>query len=146
MALDAVYLETILEHYKRPRNMERPERWDAHARGSNPACGDEITVFLDLEGDRLQRVRFEGTGCAISLSSASMMTEALSGKSLEAAERFRDSFLELMEGEGAPEGTGLGELEALGGVRALPARVRCATLAWEAFTEALRRVSDGQEE
>ncbi len=146
MALDALYLEKILEHYKRPRNMERPEAWDGHARGANPACGDDISVYLTVERGRLDGVRFEGTGCAISLSSASMMTEALWGKSLEEAERFRDSFLTLMSEGTAPEGAELGDLEVLQGVRTYPARIQCATLAWEAFTEALEEARDEKKE
>ncbi|MFO7767689.1 MAG: SUF system NifU family Fe-S cluster assembly protein [bacterium] len=144
MALDALYLEKILEHYKRPRNMERPATWDGRARSANPACGDDLSVYLTLEGDRIAGIRFDGSGCAISLSSASMMTEALWGKSLEEAERFRDSFLALMAEGTASGGADLGDLEVLQGVRTYPARIRCATLAWDALTDALEEAVDAK--
>ena len=136
--LDDLYQEIILDHYKRPRNFGPLPGSDHQADGHNPLCGDRIQVRVRLEGERLEEVRFEGSGCAISTASASMMTEAVRGKSrAEAAELF-DRFRHLVTGEAAAgEVEALGELAALGGVREFPMRVKCATLAWHTLKAAL---------
>lgn len=141
--LRELYQETILDHGKRPRHFEPMD--DAHrsADGHNPLCGDRITVFLKVEGDRITRVTFQGNGCAISMASASLMAEALTGRTLEEAERLFAAFHELVAGAGTPaEPVPLGKLHALAGVREFPIRVKCATLAWHTLRSALERKDD----
>jgi nitrogen fixation NifU-like protein len=141
--LDELYQEILLDHYRRPRNYGPLPEPDREVDGHNPLCGDRLRLRLRLEGDRVAEARFEGSGCAISTASASMMTEAVRGRPiaevLELAARFRA----LVTGEGeAGEPESLGELVALAGVRAYPMRVKCATLAWHALRSALERDSD----
>lgn len=134
--LNDLYQETILDHSKRPRNFRRlPE--GRHAEGYNPLCGDRVTVHLKLEGDRVSDVSFQGSGCAISTASASLMTESLKGRTLPEAEALFERFHALVAGEGevSPE---LGKLAVFSGVREYPMRVKCATLAWHTFKAALR--------
>ncbi len=136
--LDDLYQEVILDHGRRPRNFRRVEGANREAEGLNPLCGDHYRVYLRLEGDRIADVGFEGTGCAISKASASLMTGALKGKTTADAERLFASFHRLVT-EG-PEGTpaaDLGKLAALSGVSEFPTRVKCASLAWHALRSAL---------
>ncbi len=111
------------------------------AEGYNPLCGDKVTVFLDVEGDRIRDVTFQGSGCAISTASASLMTEALKGRSIEAARELFQNFHDLVTtgaGEGSPDlSSSLGKLAVFGGVREFPMRVKCATLAWHTLLAAL---------
>ncbi len=103
-------------------------------------CGDRITIFVKVEGDRITRVTFEGSGCAISVASASLMTEALTGRKIEEAERMFAAFHELVAGSGSPEPSQpLGKLVVFSGVREFPVRVKCATLAWHTLRAALDR-------
>ena len=136
--LDELYQEILLDHYRRPRNFGPLAGADREVDGHNPLCGDRVRLRVKLDGERLAEVRFEGVGCAISTASASMMTEAVRGRSvdeaLELGERFR-AHLRADGGEGPAEE--LGDLAALGGVRAFPMRVKCATLAWHALRAAL---------
>ena len=139
--LDELYQEILLDHYKRPRNFGPLAGFDREADGHNPLCGDRVHVRVKLDGDRLAEVRFEGSGCAISTASASMMTEAVRGHTrAEIEERFGD-FRALVTGEGTPPDASaveeLGELAALAGVRQFPMRVKCATLAWHTLRAAL---------
>lgn len=139
--LDDLYQEIILDHYKRPRNFGPLEPFDREADGHNPLCGDRIHVRLRLDAaDRLVEVGFEGSGCAISTASASMMTEAVRGKSrIEAEELFR-RFHALVTGAAEPAAEeALGEMAALGGVREFPMRVKCATLGWHTLRAALEQ-------
>lgn len=133
--LAGLYRETVLEHSRNPRNFRRPAAVDRQAEGHNTLCGDKVTVYLDLEGDRLADVCFEGAGCAISLASASLMTEALRGLDRAAAGAAVRDFLESFSGPAAPLPSGL--LAALAGVRAYPSRIRCATLPWQTAAAAL---------
>jgi nitrogen fixation NifU-like protein len=133
--LAGLYRETVLEHSRNPRNFRRPARVDRHAEGHNTLCGDKVTVYLDLEGDRLADVCFEGAGCAISLASASLMTEALQGLDQAAAITVVRDFLQSFSGPDAPPPAGA--LAALAGVRAYPSRIRCATLPWQTAAAAL---------
>ncbi len=140
-ALDDLYQEILLDHYKRPRNFGPLPGSEQEADGHNPLCGDRIHVRLKLEGERLAEVRFEGSGCAISTASASMMTEAVRGLTKSEIARRFERFRALVTGEGAalsPEAMDeLGEMAALAGVRAFPMRVKCATLAWHTLRAAL---------
>jgi nitrogen fixation NifU-like protein len=136
--IDELYQEILLDHYRRPRNFGPLPGADREADGHNPLCGDRVHVRVRLDGDRLAEIRFEGSGCAISTASASMMTEAVRGRTrAEVRERF-ERFRALVTGEGAaPAAEELGELAALAGVRAFPMRIKCATLAWHTLRAAL---------
>ncbi|MFZ9889531.1 MAG: Fe-S cluster assembly sulfur transfer protein SufU [Myxococcota bacterium] len=137
--LNELYQEMILDHKKRPRNFRALEGdGTCHADGHNPLCGDRITVFLEVEDDTVKEVAFQGNGCAISTASASMMTEAVKGRSIVDAHRLFHTFHALVMGQAAPgDAVALGKLEALLGVRAFPMRVKCATLAWHTLEAAL---------
>jgi nitrogen fixation NifU-like protein len=144
--LRELYQEVILDHHKRPRNFRKLAGDARHVEGYNPLCGDRVTVYVQLEGDRVKDVSFEGSGCAISTASASMMTEALKGKTRPEAEALFHAFHELVTGApGADPGDvnpALGKLAVFSGVREFPIRVKCATLAWHTFRAAL----EGKEE
>jgi nitrogen fixation NifU-like protein len=130
-----LYQEVILDHNRRPRNFGPLPAANRRAEGHNPLCGDRVTVYLDVEGDRIRDVSFEGAGCAISTASASLMTEALKGLSLEEARTLFHGFHELVtKGD---EGEDLGKLAVFTGVREYPMRVKCATLAWHTLMAAL---------
>ena len=132
-----LYQEVILDHNRRPRNFGPLPTANRRAEGHNPLCGDRVTVYLDLEDGRLQDVAFQGSGCAISTASASLMTEALKGLTLEEARGLFKGFHDLVTlgaTEGSPE---LGKLAVFTGVREYPMRVKCATLAWHALMAAL---------
>jgi nitrogen fixation NifU-like protein len=132
-----LYQEVILDHNRRPRNFGPLPTANRRAEGHNPLCGDRVTVYLDLAGGRLQDVAFQGSGCAISTASASLMTEALKGLTLEEARGLFKGFHDLVTlgaAEGSPE---LGKLAVFTGVREYPMRVKCATLAWHALMAAL---------
>jgi nitrogen fixation NifU-like protein len=138
-----LYQEVILDHSKRPRNFGKPAHANHTAQGHNPLCGDRLTVYLDLgEDGRVKEVTFEGSGCAISMASASIMTEMLKDKTLDEAKALFDKFHGVVTGEeesGAMNGADsldLDRLEALSGVREFPMRVKCATLAWHTFIAA----------
>lgn len=136
--LTDLYQEILLEHYRHPRNQGPLPGADREIDGHNPLCGDRIRLRLRLDGDRLAEVRFEGSGCAISTASASMMTEAVRGRSVAEALELAEQFREVMTKPGNdPLPETWGELAALEGVRAFPMRVKCATLAWHALRSAL---------
>lgn len=143
MDLRELYQDIILDHGRHPRNFHGMPQATNFAHGHNPLCGDKVTVYLKLEGDRIADVSFEGRGCAISTASASLMTEILKGKTLAEAEALFKSFHAKVTG-GDPVGTpaALAEdaerLEPLTGVKTYPARVKCATLAWHAFEAAVK--------
>ena len=143
-SLDELYREVILDHYRNPRKRGSIPEADAHSEGSNPLCGDEIALDLRLEGDRVAEVRVTGQGCSISQASASMMAEAIEGKTraeiAEITHRFK-VMMEIEEGDAGIDesrpGASLGDLEALQGVRRFPVRIKCADLAWTTLTDAL---------
>jgi len=132
-----LYQEVILDHSKKPRNHRKIADADHEAHGHNPLCGDRLTVYLALDGDVIRDVAFEGAGCAISTASASMMTEALKGKTLDQANALFGAFHDLLTTEHSRPGVPLGKLEAFSGVREFPVRVKCATLAWHTLRAAL---------
>lgn len=136
-----LYQEVILDHGKRPRNFREAVPGEHTAHGHNPLCGDKIQVHVALENGVIENVAFHGQGCAISTASASMMTQALKGKTLEEAETMFQSFHNLITGTGEQETelVGLGKLAVFAGVREFPVRVKCATLAWHTFKAALER-------
>lgn len=137
--LRELYQSTILDHYKKPRNFGALPGATHRADGYNPLCGDRVTVHLILDGDRVADVRFEGSGCAISTASASMMTELVKGRTKAEAEALFERFHELVAGpEGAlPDPDAIGKLAVFSGVREYPARIKCATLVWHALHSAL---------
>ncbi len=139
-----LYQELILDHNRRPRNRRRIDAPDHQADGYNPLCGDRVTVFLKVDNDVVKEVTFEGSGCAISTASASLMTESLKGKTLDEATALFLKFHRLVTGESVErkEGPGLGKLEVFSGVCRYPARVKCATLVWHTVNAALEQ-SDG---
>jgi nitrogen fixation NifU-like protein len=135
--LTELYQEMILDHGKRPRNFGEPEDADRTAEGFNPLCGDQCRVFLDLEEGRLAGVRFDGQGCAISTASASLMTEAVKGLSLEEARDLFERLRDLVTKDEVQADSRLGKLAVFSGVRNYPLRVKCATLAWHTLLAAI---------
>jgi nitrogen fixation NifU-like protein len=137
--LRELYQSVILDHNKKPRNVREPESANRAARGDNPLCGDKLTVFLTVEDGVVEDAAFQGSGCAISTASASLMTEAVKGKSTAEAERLFEEFHALVTSEPAApvETRALGKLEVFAGVREFPVRVKCATLAWHTLRAAL---------
>ncbi len=145
MSLEDLYREVILDHYRNPRNRGSLDSPDAVAEGVNPLCGDEITIELGFEDGRVAEVAMTGQGCSISQASASMMTEAVKGKTAEEISRIAQQFRDMMSIDGEvdigidPERPGavLGDLEALQGVRKYPVRIKCASLGWNVLLDAL---------
>lgn len=147
MSIEELFREVILDHYRNPRNRGSLESSDAHAEGTNPLCGDELTLDLRFDGDQVAEVAIQGQGCSISQSSASMMSQAIKGKTTEEIRALIAAFKAMMDIESAPEQSGLdpdrpgavlGDLEALQGVRKFPVRIKCANLAWTTLEEALK--------
>ena len=139
--VDDLYQETILDHSKRPRNFHVMEDANRKAEGYNPLCGDKLRLYLKIENDVVQDASFEGSGCAISTASASLMTESLKGKTREEVMRLLDKFHDLLTTD--TEATkDLGKLVVFCGVRDYPARVKCATLAWHTLKSALNGSAD----
>jgi len=134
--LKALYQEQILDHSKNPRNFHKLAPADRSAVGRNPLCGDQFTVYLRMEGDRITEIGFEGQGCAISKSSASMMTQAVKGKTSEEAEHLFDRFHNLVMGKEVDPDS-LGKLAVFQGVSEFPVRVKCASLSWHTLKAAL---------
>ena len=137
MDLKELYRDVILDHNKRPRNFGKLEPSDAQADGHNPLCGDRLTVFLKMEGDSVEDIRFEGKGCAISTASASLMTEAIKGKDKSQIGGLFHKVHSLLTQQDAVADSSLGKLAALSGVREYPARVKCASLCWHTLNAAL---------
>ncbi len=138
VALDDIYKEVILDHYKNPRNKRPMPEAEFSCSRNNPLCGDEVTVFVHQRDGRIAAATFQGSGCSISQSSASMMTEAIQGRTLEDALALAAEFRGMMAGEVDPDEDRLGDLVALKGVVKYPIRIKCAVLAWDVLQEALR--------
>ena len=144
MELSALYQDVILEHNRSPRNFHRMDDADGHAEGRNPLCGDQLTVWLKLSGDRVSDVSFEGSGCAISKASASLMTTAVKGKSRAEVNQLFEQFHEIVTGMSVPSSESrlaLGKLAVFSGISSFPVRVKCATLSWHALKAALEQGS-----
>ncbi len=135
MDLTELYQSVILEHNRRPRNFRRMPDANRSAAGNNPVCGDEITVFVRLEQDRIADISFEGAGCAISQASASVMTQRLKGRTIKEAEALFGQFKDIVT-QGTPDEEDL-DLSAFAGVHQFPARIKCATLGWHAAINAI---------
>ena len=134
--LRELYQEVILDHSKRPRNFREIDGASNAARGNNPLCGDKIDIYLNLDEGVISDISFQGSGCAISTASASMMTERLKGKNREDAERLVERFHGVVTGQ-TEDSEDLGKLTVFGGVQEFPVRVKCATLAWHTLKAAL---------
>ncbi len=140
MAIEDLYQEIILDHYKNPRNKGTLENPDFHQHAQNPLCGDEIDIYARVQDGILAEVTFAGQGCSISQSSASMLTEALKGKTVAEAEELIENFRKMLAGQDkAPDEDLWGELAALRGVTKFPARVKCAVLAWDTAQKGIQR-------
>jgi nitrogen fixation protein NifU and related proteins len=137
--LQGLYQEVILDHNRHPHNFRTMPAADHRAEGYNPLCGDRVTVFLKLDGDRISDVSFQGSGCAISTASASILTDAVKGKTAAEASRLFERFHELVTGKNLKNGNELGKLAVFSGVSEFPARVKCATLAWHTLKSALEQ-------
>jgi nitrogen fixation NifU-like protein len=137
--LSNLYQDVILDHSKRPRNFHLMEDADRHANGYNPLCGDKVTIFLTLQDDKIKDISFQGSGCAISTASASILTETLKGKTRAEAEKLFDVFHGLVTGKPVEQtgAAGLGKLAVFSGVCEFPVRVKCASLAWHTLKSAL---------
>ena len=137
--LSDLYQEVILDHNKNPRNYREIDNPDKTADGHNPLCGDQLKVYLSMDADKVTDVAFIGSGCAISKASASMMTQAVKGKTREEATILFDEFHRMVKGEldAEEEETHLGKLKIFAGVREFPARVKCASLSWHTMKAAL---------
>jgi len=137
VALDDIYKEVILDHYKNPRNKRELPGAELRCTANNPLCGDEITVFAHVDAEQVGEVTFQGSGCSISQSSASMMTEAVVGRSVQDALDLATEFRGMMAGDSEPDEDSFGDLVALKGVVKYPIRIKCAVLAWDVLQDAL---------
>ena len=137
MSASELYQSVILDHNRAPRNFRVMEDSTAHAEGYNPMCGDQLRVWLKLDGDRIADVSFQGSGCAISKASASLMTTLVKGKTREEASRIFESFHRMVTGQGGPADDVPAKLAVFTGVREFPTRVKCATLSWHALKAAM---------
>lgn len=142
--LEGLYQEMLLDHSKRPRNFRVIEGAARRAEGYNPLCGDKVTIYLMLEDDRISDLSFQGSGCAISTASASILTETLKGKTRAEAEALFETFHALVTGRTPGDGKSppLGKLAVFSGVAEFPMRVKCATLAWHTLRSALRGIGE----
>ncbi len=136
-----LYQDVILDHSRHPRNFGHPDDANREAQGNNPLCGDRVTVYLHINGEVIEGASFEARGCAISLASASMMTEMVKGRTVAEARDLFDRFHRLVTEEDG-DGDGLNELEALSGVREFPMRIKCATLPWHTMTAAIDQLDE----
>jgi len=132
-----LYQSVILDHNRAPRNYRPMEGADREAEGYNPLCGDQLKIWLKLDGDRIADVSFQGSGCAISKASASLMTTTVKGKTREEAQRLFESFHRMVTGQAGPTDDLPAKLAVFAGVREFPTRVKCATLSWHALKSAL---------
>ena len=134
--LSDLYQQVILDHNRRPRNRGKLPQATRVAHGDNPSCGDQCSVYLNLDGDKISEITFDGTGCAISQASASLMTTQLKGKTATEAETLFNEFNEIVTSGKEPED--ISDVAAFAGVHAFPARIKCATLGWHAALNALK--------
>jgi nitrogen fixation protein NifU and related proteins len=135
--LTDLYQEVILDHNRRPRNFRTIDEATRKQEGYNPLCGDRLTLYVKLDGDRISDVAFQGTGCAISKASASLMTEALKGKTVAEARALFERFHDMITSSTDVAPADLGKLSVLSGVREFPTRIKCASLAWHTLKAAV---------
>jgi len=144
--LNDLYQEVILDHNRRPRNFHAIEGATHRAEGYNPLCGDRLTLYVQVDGDRITDVAFEGAGCAISKASASLMTEAVKGQTIDGARALFDRFHHMVTASMDQPLDDFGKLSAFEGVRQFPVRIKCASLAWHTLKAALARESKASSE
>ncbi len=137
-----LYQELIIDHNRSPRNFYEMERATHHAQGNNPLCGDELTLYLHIDDGEIAKVSFTGVGCAISTASASLLTEALQGKTIAQAQALFKKFHHMLTQDNDDLSIDMGKLAVFSGVKDYPARVKCATLAWHTFQAALENSHD----
>ncbi|HWK74140.1 MAG TPA: SUF system NifU family Fe-S cluster assembly protein [Povalibacter sp.] len=143
MDLKDLYRDVIVDHNRNPRNFGKLDPADAHADGHNPLCGDRLSLYVNLDADRVREVKFDGSGCAISVASASLLTEAVKGKTrAEIKALFEDMHALLTQYDANVDVAKLGKLAALSGVREFPARVKCASLCWHTLNAALEQQAE----
>jgi nitrogen fixation protein NifU and related proteins len=139
-SLDDLYRRVIMDHYQKPRNRGKLEESDGLIVNlNNPTCGDSISLSLKVENGKVVDAKFLGEGCSISMSSASMMTDAVKGKPVAEALELSQKFSDMMQGKEIDDSIGLGDIEALSGVAKFPARIKCATLAWKALEQGVKQ-------
>lgn len=143
-ALNEMYRDVVMDHFRAPRGRKPIDRCDACGEGSNPVCGDELSLCLKLKGERIEDVCVNCRGCSISVASGSMLAERLEGCTAEEAEQVLQAFKAMMHGEPMPEQLDMGDLDALQGVRKFPVRVKCALLAWTTLENVLQAWRDGR--
>ncbi|MEC0296844.1 MULTISPECIES: Fe-S cluster assembly sulfur transfer protein SufU [Peribacillus] len=136
--LDTLYRQVIMDHYKKPRNKGMLEDGSMTIDMNNPTCGDRIRLTMKIEDGKVIDVKFDGDGCSISMSSASMMTQAIKGKDVDTALAMSETFSLMIQGKEYDDEMDLGDIEALQGVSKFPARIKCATLAWKAMEKGLK--------
>lgn len=143
MDLKDLYRDVIVDHNRNPRNFGKLDPADAHADGHNPLCGDRLSLYVNLDAGRIREVKFDGSGCAISVASASLLTEAVKGKTREEVKAlFEDMHALLTQHDANVDIAKLGKLAALSGVREFPARVKCASLCWHTLNAALEQQAE----
>ena len=143
MDLKDLYRDVIVDHNRNPRNFGKLDPADAQADGHNPLCGDRLSLYVNLDADRIREVKFDGSGCAISVASASLLTEAVKGKTrAEVKALFEDMHALLTQHDASVDIAKLGKLAALSGVREFPARVKCASLCWHTLNAALEQQAE----
>jgi nitrogen fixation NifU-like protein len=142
MDLKDLYRDVIVDHNRNPRNFRPMADADRHAEGFNPLCGDRLTLYVKLDGDRIGDVSFQGSGCAISVASASLLTESVKGRTVAEAELLFERMHALLTRDDDVDPASLGKLAALSGVREFPARVKCASLCWHTLDAALHREAE----
>jgi len=142
--VEDLYQQVIVDHSRKPRNFHALENANRKAEGYNPLCGDKLTVYLLVENGIIEDLAFEGSGCAISVASASLMTQLLKGRSEADAERIFNAFHDMVTGSDQPasDDRELGKLKVLAGVRHYPSRVKCATLCWHTLNAAIKQLTD----
>jgi nitrogen fixation NifU-like protein len=139
-SLDDLYRRVIMDHYQKPRNRGKLDESEGLIVNlNNPTCGDSISLSLKVENGKVTDAKFLGEGCSISMSSASMMTEAIKGKPVEEALKLARIFSDMMQGKEIDDSVDLGDIEALSGVAKFPARIKCATLAWKALEQGIKQ-------
>lgn len=141
--LDELYRDVILEHFKHPSHAGELPDATVKVDGANPLCGDELTMYLQLDHDRIAQVRFRGKGCAISQAASSMLAAQLEGQTVRGAGQLIDAMKGLMQGKDPDPSVDLGDLEALAGVRKFPVRIKCAALSWNVVEQGLAEVTHG---
>lgn len=144
MELDALYRDTVLDHFRSPRGSKPLDRIDLSREGQNPVCGDKIELSLKMAGDNVEDIEVHCKGCAISVASASMLAELLPGKSKAEVLKLAEAFKQMMHGHPPPADLDMGDLDALEGVKQFPVRIKCALLAWMTMIDALRDDASGK--